>query len=158
MLCVFVHHILCFLFCFCFVFLRVVFLFCFSSFCVPCVSSFYRLSINLVGSVLLIFLVFLCCPIMYLYILSSVLWCQLRFPNRNDVQFVFTFSCLEESSCLIYVICICLRKVVLLFCLSSSFFLCARCCQFLWIVHFWLPLQYSLAFIQLHWTNIYCYF
>jgi hypothetical protein len=64
----------------------------------------------------------LCCPIMYLYILSSVLWCPLRFPNRNDVQFVITFSCLEESSCLIYVICICLRKVVLLFLIGPSVF------------------------------------
>ena len=27
------------------------------------------------------------------------------------------------------------------------FVLCTLCCQFLWIVHFWLPLRYSLAFI-----------
>jgi hypothetical protein len=27
------------------------------------------------------------------------------------------------------------------------FVLCALCCQFLWIVHFWLPLRYSLTFI-----------
>ena len=27
------------------------------------------------------------------------------------------------------------------------FVLCILCCQFLWIVHFWLPLQYSLTFI-----------
>jgi len=25
--------------------------------------------------------------------------------------------------------------------------LCTLCCQFLWIVHFWLPLWYSLTFI-----------
>ena len=37
--------------------------------------------------------------------------------------------------------------VVFLFCLSSSCVLCPQCCQFLWIVHFWLPLRYSLAFI-----------
>ena len=130
------QHILCFCFAFvgvsCLIYVMrvcppdivflVLFLFCFSSFCAPCVSSFYGLSIYLVGSVLLIFLVFLCCPIMYLYILSSVLWCPLRFPNRNDVQFVITFSCLEESSCLIYVICICLRKVVLLFLIGPSVF------------------------------------
>ena len=36
---------------------------------------------------------FLCCPIMYLYVLSSVLWCPLRFPHKNDVRFVFTSSC-----------------------------------------------------------------
>jgi hypothetical protein len=27
------------------------------------------------------------------------------------------------------------------------FVLCTLCCQFLWIVHFWLPLRYSLMFI-----------
>jgi hypothetical protein len=36
---------------------------------------------------------FLCCPIMCLYVMSSVLWCPLWFPH-NDVQFVFTSSCL----------------------------------------------------------------
>jgi hypothetical protein len=29
----------------------------------------------------------------------------------------------------------------------SSFVLCIPCCQFLWIVHCWLPLRYSLTFI-----------
>jgi hypothetical protein len=28
------------------------------------------------------------------------------------------------------------------------FVLCTLCCQFLWIVHLWLPLQYSLMFIN----------
>ena len=27
------------------------------------------------------------------------------------------------------------------------FVLCTQCCQYLWIVHFWLPLWYSLTFI-----------
>jgi hypothetical protein len=40
------------------------------------------------------FLVFLCCPIMCLCVLSSVLWCPLWFPHKNNVQFVFTCSCL----------------------------------------------------------------
>jgi len=45
------------------------------------------------GSVLL-FLVFFW-PIMCLYVLSSVLCCQLRFPHiKNDVWLVFTSSCL----------------------------------------------------------------
>ena len=37
----------------------------------------------------------------------------------------------------------------ILCCVFALFFLvlCAMCCQFLWIVHFWLPLQYSLTFI-----------
>jgi hypothetical protein len=29
------------------------------------------------------------------------------------------------------------------------FVLCALCCEFLWIVHFWLPLRYSLTFIHI---------
>ena len=46
-------------------------------------------------------------------------------------------------SCSIYGICVCLRIVV-----SNTFFvLRTLCCQFLWIVHIWLPLQYSLTFI-----------
>ena len=48
----------------------------------------------LVGSMLLIFLVFMCCLIMYLYVLSSMLWCPLRFPHKHDVLSVFTSSCL----------------------------------------------------------------
>jgi len=51
-------------------------------------------SMFLVWSVLLTFFSFLCCPIMCLYVLSFVLWCQLRFPHQNDVRFVFTSSCL----------------------------------------------------------------
>jgi hypothetical protein len=47
--------------------------------------------------------------------------------NIVHVRFVFTSSCLWEGSCLIYIICVCLRIVVsntycveFLFCLSSS--------------------------------------
>ena len=89
---------------------------------------------------------FLCCAIMCLYVLSSVLWCPLRFPHKNDVRFVFTSSCLLKDSCLIYIIYVCLRIVVSnalyavsLFCFF--FVLYTLCCQFLWVVHFWLPLR-----------------
>ena len=85
--------------------------------------------------------------------LSSVLWCPVRFPHKNDVWFVFTFSCLLEDSCLIYVICVCLRIVVsnaycFMFLLFFFFVLCAVYCHFLWIVHSWLPLRCSLTFID----------
>ena len=53
--------------------------------------------------------------------------CPLRFPHNNDVLVVFISNCLQQSSCLIYVICVCLhivvsntQYVVFLFCLSSS--------------------------------------
>jgi hypothetical protein len=49
---------------------------------------------------------FCCCPVMCLYVLSSVLWCPLRYLHTNDVRFVFTSSCLWEGSCLISVICV----------------------------------------------------
>ena len=37
---------------------------------------------------------FLCCPIMCLYVLGSVLWCPLRGPHKRDIldMFVFTSS------------------------------------------------------------------
>jgi hypothetical protein len=35
---------------------------------------------------------FLCCSIMCLYVLSSVLWCPLRFPHINVLRFVFSSS------------------------------------------------------------------
>ena len=44
-----------------------------------------------------------------LYVLSSMLWCLLRFRYRNDVRFIFTSSCLSNTYC-----------VVCLFCFSSS--------------------------------------
>jgi hypothetical protein len=60
------------------------------------------------------FLSFLCCPIMCLYVLSSVLGCPLPFLHRNDVRFVFAYSCLLQGSCVIYVSCACLGIIVLL--------------------------------------------
>ena len=58
---------------------------------------------------------------------SCLLRCPLRFPNGNNVRFVLTSSGLYEDSCLMYVICVCLRIVmsniycvVCLFCFSLS--------------------------------------
>ena len=39
------------------------------------------------------------------------------------------------------------RWVRVVICFSSSCVICAQCCQCHWIVHFWLPLQFSLTFI-----------
>jgi len=39
---------------------------------------------------------------------------------------------------------------VFFFCFSSSCVLCAQCCQFLWIVYFWLCLRFSLTFVILY--------
>jgi hypothetical protein len=64
-------------------------------------------------------------PIMCHYVLSSVLWCPLRFPHKNDVRFVFAPSCLHEGSYLIYVLVFvwvewCPTHIVLCFCCFSS--------------------------------------
>ena len=56
---------------------------------------------------------------------SCVNICKTTF-HKNDIRFVFTFSCLYDGSCLIY-FCVCLRIVVsntycvaFLYCFSSS--------------------------------------
>ena len=60
----------------------------------PFTSIWVQPRFLVVESVLLIYFSFLCCPIMCLYVLSSVLWCPLRFPHKNNVRFVFTSSCI----------------------------------------------------------------
>jgi hypothetical protein len=56
----------------------------------------------------------LCCPVvlLYLYVLSFLLWCPLRLPHNNDVRYVFIYSCWWYCSCLIYDMCVCMRIVV----------------------------------------------
>ena len=95
------------------------------------------------------FLFFLCCPVVCLCDLGSVLWCLLRFPfgtglslppvvcRRAHVLFtLFVFVCVRW----------CPTHIVLRFCLF-----CTLCCQFLWIVHFWL---YS-VFSNIYWHTTY---
>ena len=55
---------------------------------------------------------FLCCYIMCLYVLSSVLWCPLRFPEKSDVRVILTYSFCRRTRVFIYVICVCLLIVV----------------------------------------------
>ena len=79
-----------------------------------------------------------------------MLWCPLRFSDKNDVRFVFTSYCLKESSCLIYVICVCLRIVVSnTYCVVFYSSCVPHLTSFFWIVHFWLPLRYSLKLIRI---------
>ena len=99
-------------------------------------------------------IVVLCCPIMCLYVLSTMLWCSLRFPDKKRcsvrlylqlfvggimsyLRYLYLFACSGVQHILCYVF-------VLLFVV-----LCTLCCQFLWTVLFWLPLRYSLTFIML---------
>jgi len=101
---------------------------------------------------------FLCCPIMYPSVLSSVLWCPLRFPHENDVRFALPPVVCRREDVLFTLFYVCLRIVVshtycvvfflsFFVCLSSSCVLCTQSCQFLFIIHSWLPLRFSHRFI-----------
>jgi hypothetical protein len=61
--------------------------------CLPFAGTWVHHSF-LVGSVLLIVLVFCIVLLCVLTFFSSVLCCPLRFPHKNDVQFIFTSTCL----------------------------------------------------------------
>ena len=76
--------------------------------------------------------------IMCLYILSSVLCCDVRYDFRLKTTFN---SSLPPAVCNIICVCLCIGCptpicVVFLF----FFVFCTLCCQFLWIVHFQLTL------------------
>jgi len=66
---------------------------------------------------------------------------------------VCLFLQLFVGVCMSYLRCLCLFAygvVQLILCcvfVLFVFVLCNQCCQFLWIVLFWLPLRYSLTFI-----------
>jgi hypothetical protein len=80
---------------------------------------------------------------------------RLIFPHGSDVRFVFASSCLWGARVLFTLfVCMwwcptCDDVQHILCCIFDLFFfvLCTLCCQFLWIVHLWLPLRYSLTFI-----------
>jgi len=86
------------------------------------------------------------CFVLFVFVLCT-LCCQFL-----CIVLCFCFVCLR----LVYpMLPVSLYCVVFLFCLSLScvpyvlfvFVLCTLCCQFLWIFHFWFPLQFSLTFI-----------
>jgi len=90
------------------------------------VSCFVQCALWSIGLIVLIFQVFLCCHIMCHYVLSSV------FCRRVHVLFTF-YLCLLAYSGVQHILC----------CVFALFFfvLCTLCCQFLWIVHFSMPLS-----------------
>ena len=96
--------------------------------CVPYVTSFSGLSVFDYPFVLCT----LCCQ--FLWIVRF--WLPLRLvdhmlPVSLDCQF-----CITPSSCVPYV-----ASFSGLFVFDYPFVLCTLCCQFLWIVRFWLPLR-----------------
>jgi hypothetical protein len=61
-------------------------------------------------NVLLCFFVYVC-YIKCIYVLSSVLWCPLRFPHKSDVWFVFTSSWLYVGRIMSYLHYLCLFAI-----------------------------------------------
>jgi hypothetical protein len=98
-------------------------------------------------------------PIMCLYFLSSVLWCPFRFAQKSDVRFVYLQLFLGGPvSCLRYLCLFAYSGVQhILYCavVLLVFVFCTLCCQFLWIVHFRLPLRYLLTCIFINWVEHY---
>ena len=160
-LCLFTIHVLCF----CFVFLRlvypmlpvslggllftlfvfvyykrIVFLFCFSSSCVPYVDSFSGKALIYVICVCLLYTYYVFVLFFFVYVDSflRLLFTLFVFVYYTHIVFLFCFS----SSCvpyvnsfsgraLIYVICACLQYTYCVFVLFF-FVLCTLCWQFLW--------------------------
>ena len=94
----------------------------------------------LVRSVLLIFLVFLSCPII------SVPCCGVRYDFCITTMFVSSLPPVGGLMSYLRYLCLFAYSSVqhILCCVLFVFVLCS---QFLWIVHFWLPLRFSLMFI-----------
>ena len=94
---------------------------------------------------------FLSFPIMCLYVLRFLLWCQLRIPHKNNVRlFVGGLMCYLCYLC--YFAYIGVKHI--LYCVFLRFGLCTLFNPFLWIVYFWIPLPYSLSFIIYIWEII----
>ena len=103
----------------------------------------------MVGSAFLIFsvcCVFTCC----------VLCCDGRYDfriKRCSIRlylqlFVWGFMHNLRYLCFLLRIVVYVQHILCCVYALFVFVLCTLCCQFLWIVHFWLPLWYSLTFIH----------
>ena len=76
---------------------------------------------------------------MYYVSLRSVMYVTIS--ASNDVPFVFTSRCLQAGSCLIYVICVCVRIVV-----SKNILWC--CFVFHPLVYLMLPVSLNYPFLN----------
>jgi len=107
-----------------------------------------------VGSVLLIFLT-LCVVLLCVFAFLVLPCCDVYYGFRIITMFSSSLPpvvCRRAHEYLIYVICVCLRIVVpntywIVFFVLFFFVLCNLCRIFLWIVHSWLPLWFSLTVI-----------
>jgi hypothetical protein len=93
-------------------------------------------------------LFFLRFPITYHYVLSSVLWCTLRFPDINDAWSVLASNCLFALVVFVFAQW-CATHIALCFCFVFLHFVYLVLPDPLdWF--FWSSLQWSLMFISIH--------
>ena len=100
---------------------------------------------------------FLIAPSVFSNVYLSCILCILCLQFLWIVYFLFRlryslmFIC--PVSCVPYVASVSRVSILIVPSVFSNVYLscvfCTLCCQFLWIVHFWLPLRYSLTFICL---------
>ena len=84
---------------------------------------------------------------------SESMYCWNKMKNKNTSLYLsfmsyFCYLCLFTYSGVEHLLCC---SLVLFF-----FALCTLCCQFLWIVHVWVSLRYSLTFVchcSLYWIK-----
>jgi hypothetical protein len=94
-----------------------------------------------------IFRFFFCCPI-FVYVLSSVLWNRYDFHVKT--MFGSSLPPIDLRGFISYLryLCLCacsdVQHILCCVFVLFVFVLCALCCKFLCIVHFWFPNRYSL--------------
>ena len=124
---------------------RVVFFVCFSSLlCTRCCQFLWIVHswLPLLYSLTFIFDLCLVYPVLPVsldcpFLIAPSVFSNVYFRPVSCVPGVASFSGLSILDC----------PFCILYRLFSSCVLCTRCCQFLWIVHSWLPSRYSLMFI-----------
>ena len=99
-----------------------------------------------VGSVLLIFLLGLCC--------SFFCWVYVAHFSVGSVLLIFLLG----LCCVFFLLCcsfFCFLCCVFFICLSSFCVLCEQCCLFFWMFYSWFSLNFSLTFkIKLFTTRV----
>ena len=88
------------------------------------------------------------CTVTWVHNFTSYILTLKHLFNIKNTYFFLQRTFYYMHFVVIFLVCVCLHLVVSnTYCVVFFFVSCARCCQFLWIVHLWMPLRYSLTFI-----------
>ena len=113
---------------------------------VSCLYRMLTVSLYCLFSLPLRYYLTFICPVSCVYPMLPVsLECPFSLPLRYSLTFIFLVSCapyVASFSGFSFFITPSVFSNMYLSCV-----LCTLCCQFLWIVHFWLSLRYSLTFL-----------